>query len=150
MPGFDVRFGGHTWIPNPFWGGAAFPLVCFAVLYGWPWFEQRFITRDFRRHDLLDRPRDNPLRTAIGVGFFTWVFLVFFAGSADRLLVSIGFSYTAQIWVYRFVVLIAPFVAGGIAHRICRELRDSGIHPLRGFTGRRLRRTATGGFEEVP
>jgi ubiquinol-cytochrome c reductase cytochrome b subunit len=68
MPAFEPRFGGQTWIPNPFFGGALFPLVCFATLYLWPWFEQRFITRDFRRHDLLDRPRDNPLRTAIGVG----------------------------------------------------------------------------------
>jgi ubiquinol-cytochrome c reductase cytochrome b subunit len=145
MPAIEPRFAGHTWIPNPFWGGAAFPLVCFGVLYLWPWIERRFITRDRRQHDLLDRPRDNPLRTAIGVGFFAWVFLVFFAGSADRILVSVGFSYTGQVGVYRWVVIIAPFLVGLLTHRICRELRDTGH--LR--TRRLIRRTPAGGYAAV-
>jgi len=149
MPAWEPRFGGHTWVPNPFWGGALFPLMCFLVLYLWPWFEQRFLTRDFRRHDLLDRPRDNPLRTAIGAGFFTWVFLVFVAGSADRILVAVGISYIGQVWFFRGLVIVAPFVVGRITLRICRELRDTGRHPLRGFSGRRLRRGPTGGFVAV-
>jgi ubiquinol-cytochrome c reductase cytochrome b subunit len=133
MPGWELRFGGHTWIPNPFFGGALFPLVCFAVLYIWPWFEQRFITKDFRRHDLLDRPRDNPLRTAIGAAFFAWVFVVFAAGSADRLLVAAGFSYVGQIWFFRIAAFVAPLIVGRMTYVICRELRDTGRHPLRGI-----------------
>ncbi len=35
------------------WGGAAFPLFVFIVLYSWPALERRF-TGDRRRHDLLD------------------------------------------------------------------------------------------------
>ncbi len=31
--------------------------------------------------------------------------------------------------------------------RICEELRDTGAHPLRGWTGRVVRRGRTGGFE---
>jgi ubiquinol-cytochrome c reductase cytochrome b subunit len=135
MPPWEVRFGGQTWIPNPFFGGALFPLVCFGVLYVWPWFEQRILTRDFRRHDLLDRPRDNPLRTAIGAGFFAWVFLIFVAGAADRILVSTGISYVGQVWFFRIAAFVGPLVVGRITYGICRELRDTGRHPLRG--GRR-------------
>ena len=51
---------GRTVIPNPFWGGAAFPLFVFGVLFAWPAIERR-LTRDQRRHDLLDRPRDRPI-----------------------------------------------------------------------------------------
>ncbi|HEY6761806.1 MAG TPA: cytochrome b N-terminal domain-containing protein [Baekduia sp.] len=131
MPNWELRFGGQTWIPNPFFGGALFPLVCFSILYAWPWLEQRFLTRDFRRHDLLDRPRDNPLRTAIGAGFFAGVFAVFIAGSADRILVATGIAYTTQIWIFRGVAVIGPFVVGRITYNICRELRDTGRHPLR-------------------
>ena len=149
MPAWEPRFGGHTWIPNPFWGGALFPLFCFGLLYAWPWIEQRFITHDRRRHDLLDRPRDNPLRSAIGAAFFAWVFLVFFAGSSDRMLVSIGFSYEGQIWFWRFAAVIAPIIVGLVTYRICRELQSSGSHPLRGFNGRLIRRKPDGGFETV-
>ncbi len=149
MPPLEPRFAGHTWIPNPFWGGALFPLFCFGLLYAWPWIEQRFITKDWRRHDLLDRPRDNPRRTAIGAAFFAWVFLVFLAGSSDRMLVSIGFSYEGQIWFWRFASWILPVIIGWITYRVCRELRDSGSHPLRGWSGRVIRRNAAGGFETV-
>src|ERR687886_357620 len=60
MPGFDVTIGSYTLVPNPFWGGALFPLVVFCVLLFFPWIERRF-TRDRRPHNVLDRPRDNPL-----------------------------------------------------------------------------------------
>jgi ubiquinol-cytochrome c reductase cytochrome b subunit len=50
-------------VPNPFWGGALFRLVVLVVLALWPWAEQR-ITGDHRYHNLLDRPRDAPGRSA--------------------------------------------------------------------------------------
>ena len=83
MPSFDLTIGHYTLVPNPFWGGAAFPLVVFGFLYFWPWLERRF-TGDDAFHNLLDRPRDAPVRTAIGVGMISWVVLVFLAGAADR------------------------------------------------------------------
>src|SRR3954452_20538158 len=76
-PPGDIVIGGYTVVPEPFWGGAFFPLVVFAVLYLWPWLEQRFITRDLGRHELLDSPRENPTRTAVGAAFFAWVVTVF-------------------------------------------------------------------------
>jgi ubiquinol-cytochrome c reductase cytochrome b subunit len=122
-PPIEPRFWGHTWIPNPFFGGVLFPTVVFAVLYSWPWLEQRYITRDHRRHELLDRPRDNPARTAIGVAFFTWVLTVFAAGAADRLLVTAGFPYQGQVWFFRVAFFVAPPVAGSLAWSTCRDLR---------------------------
>jgi ubiquinol-cytochrome c reductase cytochrome b subunit len=122
VPGFDVTIGDRTLIPNPFWGGALFPLVVLAVMAAWPWLERR-LTGDRRAHNLLDRPRDAPLRTAFGLGFLTWVVLVFFAGSSDRLFVFLGLSYTAQIWFWRFAVWVIPVLAGLVALRTCRALQ---------------------------
>jgi ubiquinol-cytochrome c reductase cytochrome b subunit len=122
VPSFDVVIDGYTLVPNPFWGGAAFPLVVFAFLYLWPWLERR-ATGDRAFHNLLDRPRDAPWRTAIGVGMVTWVFLVFVAGSADRVDVLFNLSYTAQIWVYRVLVFVLPPVLAAVAYRICVELQ---------------------------
>jgi ubiquinol-cytochrome c reductase cytochrome b subunit len=121
VPSIDVTVGNYTLIPNAFWGGALFPLVVFGFLYLWPWLERR-LTGDHAFHNLLDRPRDNPLRTAVGVGMVTWVFLVFIAGSSDRVDVLFNLSYAAQIDVYRVLVFVGPVVAGLIAYRTCKEL----------------------------
>src|SRR4051794_1504793 len=122
VPGFDVVIGGKTGVPNPFWGGALFPLVVLAVLASWPWIERR-ITGDHGVHNVLDRPRDAPLRTAFGLGFLTWIFLVFFAGSSDRFFVFLGISYEAQIWFWRFGVFVIPAIVAVAAYRSCRALR---------------------------
>jgi ubiquinol-cytochrome c reductase cytochrome b subunit len=121
MPGFDVTIGHYTLVPNPFWGGAAFPLVVFGFLYLWPWLERRF-SRDVAFHNLLDRPRDAPVRTAVGVAMVTWVTLVFLAGGADRAYVLFGISYATQIDVYRVIVFVLPVVFGWVAWRMCRSL----------------------------
>ena len=122
MPGFDVVIAGYTLVPNPFWGGALFPLLVFGFLYAWPWLERR-LTGDRMAHNLLERPREAPLRTAIGSGMITWVLLVFVAGSADRVSTLFGISYTAQIWVYRGLVVGLPPLVGIVAYRVCLELQ---------------------------
>jgi ubiquinol-cytochrome c reductase cytochrome b subunit len=148
MPGFDVVVFGHTLIPNPFFGGVLFPLFCFGVLYLWPAIERR-VTRDRARHDLLDRPRDNPWRTAVGAAFFSWVVTIFVAGAADRLLVSVGFPYEGQVWFFRIAALVVPVLVFVVTRRICRELRAAEAHPVRGFTGSVVRRTPTGAYERI-
>jgi ubiquinol-cytochrome c reductase cytochrome b subunit len=122
VPGFDVVIGGKTVVPNPFWGGALFPLIVLFVLMVWPWAERR-ITGDRRAHNVLDRPRDAPMRTAFGLAFLVWVFLIFFAGSSDRLFVFLGIPYTTQIWFWRFGVWIFPALTGVVAYRTCKSLQ---------------------------
>ena len=122
MPGFDVTIGDYTLIPNPFWGGVLFPLVVLVVLVAFPWIERR-LTGDRGVHNVLDRPRDAPGRTAFGLGFLTWVGMIFVAGSADRATVFFGLDYEAQIKVYRVAVWVLPALVFLVARRICRELQ---------------------------
>ena len=122
MPGFDVVIGKYTLIPNAFWGGALFPLIVIGFMYFWPWLERR-LAHDSAYHNLLDRPRDAPLRTAIGVAMIGWVVLVFVAGSADRVYVLFGITYVSQLWMYRVLVFVAPLAGALIAYRVCKELQ---------------------------
>jgi ubiquinol-cytochrome c reductase cytochrome b subunit len=124
VPSFDFTIGHYTVVPNPFWGGAAFPLVVFGFLYFWPWLERRF-SGDVAFHNLLDRPRDAPVRTAIGVWMVSWVFLVFMAGSADRVNVTFGIGYVSQVWVYRVIIWVLPVLFGLVAWWTCKELQAS-------------------------
>ena len=122
MPGFDVVIGNYTLVPNPFWGGVLFPSVVVGFLYFWPALERK-LTGDDGWHNVLERPRDNPLRTAVGFGIVTWVVLVFIAGSSDRVNVTFGIPYVGQIWFYRVFVFVAPLLAAAIAYRVCIELQ---------------------------
>jgi ubiquinol-cytochrome c reductase cytochrome b subunit len=134
MPSWDLVLGGHTVVPNPFWGGVAFPGVVFGLLYLWPVIERR-ATGDRLDHNLLDRPRDNPWRTAVGSALLTWVVLIFVAGSADRVTVYFGLDYAGQMRVYRVLVWIVPIIVLFVTKQLCDELRA-------GEQVRRIRETA--------
>jgi quinol---cytochrome-c reductase cytochrome b subunit len=121
MPSFDVTVAGRTIVPNPFWGGALLPTAFFGLLFMWPALERRF-SRDRHPHNLLDRPRDSPVRTGLATALLTFMFIILIAGSADRAYVLMGWSYAAQIEVYRVAVFVVPVVAYWLAHRICVEL----------------------------
>jgi quinol---cytochrome-c reductase cytochrome b subunit len=149
MPPLEIHVFGRTLVPNPFWGGAAFPTVVFGMLFAWPFVEKR-LARDRAGHHLLDRPREHPWRTAFGVAFFAFVALIFLAGSADRLFYQFGISYTSQVHLFRALVLIAPPVAFFVAKAVCDELRRTQVRPGLGGPGRRLRRRDDGGFDALP
>jgi quinol---cytochrome-c reductase cytochrome b subunit len=122
VPSFDLVIGKYTLVPNPFWGGVAFPGVVFTILYAWPWLERR-VTRDRGFHNALDRPRDAPWRTACGAALFSWIFIVFLAGASDRVFVLLTISYGAQIWVYRVALWVVPLVVFVVTKRTCDALR---------------------------
>ena len=124
MPSFDVVIGHYTLVPNPFWGGAGFPLFVLLVLAVFPWVERR-LTGDRLAHNLLDRPRDAPTRTAFGVAFLGWVFLIFVFGAADRVYVLWGISYETLLNVFRVAIWVLPLGAFFLVRRLCRELQAS-------------------------
>ena len=126
VPSFDLTIGHYTLVPNPFWGGALFPLVVFGFLFSWPSLERRF-TGDHAFHNLLDRPRDAPWRTAIGAAVVTWVGMIFLAGSADRVFVTFFVSYGWQVWFYRVAIWIVPLVVLVVTRRVCLELQASDL-----------------------
>jgi ubiquinol-cytochrome c reductase cytochrome b subunit len=122
MPSFDLTIGHYTLVPNPFWGGALFPLFVLLVLAAFPWVERR-LTGDYRAHNLLDRPRDAPNRTAFGVAFLAWVFLVFAFGAADRVFVLFGLSYNTQLYIFRIAIWVVPLLLFFGVRRFCRDLQ---------------------------
>jgi ubiquinol-cytochrome c reductase cytochrome b subunit len=123
MPNFDVVVWNRTLVPNPFWGGILFPVLVMMALIAWPWLEQRF-TRDRRPHNVLDRPRDAPVRTAIGSGFLAWVAMIFAFGAADRVYVFLGIPYETQLWFFRVAIWIVPILIGVVIYRLCRALKE--------------------------
>jgi ubiquinol-cytochrome c reductase cytochrome b subunit len=145
VPAFEPQIGSATIVPGPFWGGLLFPTIVFVFMYLWPALERR-IMGDWRRHELLDRPRDNPMRTAVGAALLTWVALVFSAGALDRIYFQLNVPYEGQVWFWRFGSVLLPVVVFFLVRRVCRELQGSDRHPLRGWWGTVVRRTPEGGY----
>ena len=126
FPGWEIRAFGFE-VPAPFFPAVALAGLTFALLYLWPFIEARF-TGDYEVHHLLDRPRDRPRRTAIGVGAFTFYAMLTLSASSDVTATTFGLSVNSVVWSLRILTLVAPFVSGVIAYRLCRELlqREAG------------------------
>jgi ubiquinol-cytochrome c reductase cytochrome b subunit len=107
---------------------------------------ERRITGDTAVHHLLDRPRDAPGRTAAGAALFAFVSVIFVAGSADRIFVSLGISYARQVWLFRIAALAVPLAVFLVVRSVARELRDNDWHPFREPDTQVVRRTERGGF----
>jgi ubiquinol-cytochrome c reductase cytochrome b subunit len=147
MPNLEIHAFGRTIVPNPFFGGVLFPSVVFALLYALPWLDRRLISRDYRRHDLLERPRENPLRTALAASVFAGVAVVFAAGSVDRLFFQFGFGYEGAIWFFRGAFFVVPAITFALTKRVCDELARERTHPLRAWEGQIVARNERGGFD---
>ncbi|HEY4451595.1 MAG TPA: cytochrome b [Solirubrobacteraceae bacterium] len=147
MPNLEIHVFGHTLVPNPFFGGVLFPSLVFALLYALPWLDRRWISRDHARHDLLERPRENPRRSGLAAAVFAAVAVVFAAGSADRLFFQFGFGYEGAVWFFRGAFLVVPVIVYVLVKRVCLALLASEAHPLRGWSGSILTRNARGGFD---
>jgi ubiquinol-cytochrome c reductase cytochrome b subunit len=120
MPNWEIRAGGFS-VPNPFWGGVLMPGITFTLLYAWPWLEAR-ATKDRREHHVLDRPRDHPVRTGIGVAALTFYTILGVAASNDLIATTFGLSVNAVLISLRIAVLVAPPIAFLVTYKLCKEL----------------------------
>jgi ubiquinol-cytochrome c reductase cytochrome b subunit len=148
MPNYEPAIGNYTLIPNPFWGGAAFPIFVFLILFLWPSLERRF-TRDRRRHDLLHRPRDRPTHSGLAAALLSWVFIIFSVGAADRVYYRLNISYTAMIHFWRVGVWVVPIIVFFVTRRLCQTLKARHAHPLRAWQGAIVRRAPDGRVEII-
>jgi ubiquinol-cytochrome c reductase cytochrome b subunit len=129
FPGWETRVGDYM-IPNPFFPGVLLPTVAFGVLYVWPFLEAHF-RHDHEPHHLLERPRDAPVRTAIGAGGIAGFAILFFAGSNDVLAATFELAPETVTRIFRVLVIVLPVLVFFVTRKICRDLGRSGAHPIR-------------------
>ena len=149
FPPFEPTILGIT-IPSPFIPGVLIPTAAFTVMALWPFIEAR-LTHDRADHQLLERPRDAPLRSAIGVSGLTFFVILTLAAGNDVAAIIFNIPVETLTNALRVAIVVVPPLAGLLTWRICRELRRRDVERAAGERGGsvRLRRNAQSGFEEV-
>jgi ubiquinol-cytochrome c reductase cytochrome b subunit len=128
-------------------------LVVMPLLYGiagaYPFIES-WVTGDKREHHLLDRPRNAPTRTGLGIFALTFYLILFFAAGNDLIAIKLGLSINDITRALQVMIIVVPPLAFWVTKRICLSLqrRDHDL-VLHGRETGRVVRTAEGLFFEV-
>lgn len=123
-PAWEFTLLGVT-IPSVFLPSVVVPGFMFTVVGAWPWIEAKWITKDLEEHHLLERPRDQPVRTAIGVGGLTLLVVIFVAGSNDVIAADLSTGLQTVTMILRIAVFVLPVLTTMIAYRVATSLRSA-------------------------
>jgi ubiquinol-cytochrome c reductase cytochrome b subunit len=122
-PAWEWTMFGIT-IPSTFLPGVVIPGILFGVVFAWPWIDARWITKDHGEHHLLDRPRDVPVRTGLGVAAVTFLGLITIAGSNDVIASDLEMGLDTLTLLLRIGTIALPPLLGYIAYRTARMLKQ--------------------------
>lgn len=105
---------------------------------------------DDSEHHLLDRPRDVPSRTAIGVAGIVFYGTLWAAGSADVMAVQLGLSIEGVIAFLQLALIVGPSIGFAVTRVVCIGLRrkDQEI-VLHGYETGRIVRLPGGNYVEI-
>ncbi|MFD6353091.1 cytochrome bc complex cytochrome b subunit [Nocardia tengchongensis] len=120
FPAWEAYPFGHT-IPGAFSVALFMPLI-FTLIIAYPWIEKR-LTGDRARHNLLQRPRDVPVRTAIGAMSLAFYLILTLACVNDIIAFKFDISLNATTWAFRIGLLLVPPLAYALAYRLCVGLQ---------------------------
>ncbi|MGW7006852.1 cytochrome bc1 complex cytochrome b subunit [Streptomyces sp. NPDC054933] len=122
MPPWENNVVGHTLMWNVLIPAVLLPGLLFLALYLYPVFE-KWVTGDLMEHHLLDRPRNRPTRTGLGVAAVVFYGVLLMAGGNDVIAYSFRWSINALTWIFRVAVIVGPVIAFMVGKRICLALQ---------------------------
>jgi len=149
-PDWEIRnLFGHYMIPAVFFPSILAATLLMVLVIAYPAIEKKF-TKDNAHHNLLQRPRDVPVRTSLGVAFLAFYVLNLINGANDLFAFKLDISLNVMTWIGRIGSVVFPVLAYMITYRLClgfqhhdREVLEHGVE-----TGI-VRRSPTGEFYEV-
>jgi ubiquinol-cytochrome c reductase cytochrome b subunit len=152
MPSWELRFSlfGHGYTLAPiFWPTVVLPGILTMLPLFYPFIEARF-TKDKAVHHLLQRPRDVPVRTALGAMAISFYMVLFISGGNDVVADKLRISLNAMTWAGRIGLLVLPPLAYFLTYRACLGLQQHDREVLaHGVETGIIKRTVDGRFYEV-
>ncbi|MEO3747395.1 ubiquinol-cytochrome c reductase cytochrome b subunit [Plantactinospora sp. B5E13] len=151
MPPWEINIpiGNGYVIPPLFWPTVVLPGILTVLPLLYPFIEAR-INKDRRIHNLLQRPRDVPGRTALGAMAVTFWVVLTLSGANDVIADKFFISLNAMTWAGRIGLIILPPLAYYVTYRICLGLQQHDREVLaHGVETGIIRRLPNGQFVEV-
>lgn len=150
MPGmFETEIFGYTLSLNILIPAVVMPGLFFGFLALYPWIEA-WATGDRGEKHVLDRPRNAPVRTALGVAIITFYVVLVLEGSNDIVANLFHLSINSLTYAFRVLVFLLPVVAFMITKRLAMGLqRKDRELVLHGHETGRIVRFDNGEYIEV-
>jgi ubiquinol-cytochrome c reductase cytochrome b subunit len=121
-PPLETHAFGHTISWNILIPGLIIPGILFTGMALYPFIES-WITGDKREHHLLDRPRNNPNRTALGAMSLSFMFISLINGGNDIIATHFHLTINEIMWFTRIGLFVVPPIVFIITKRICFSLQ---------------------------
>jgi ubiquinol-cytochrome c reductase cytochrome b subunit len=121
-PAWEIYIGGHT-VPAAV-GAAMIMGIVFVLLIIYPFLEKRFSSDD-APHNLLQRPRDVPVRTGIGAMAIAFYLVLTLGAMNDVIALTFHVSLNATTWIGRIGMVVLPAAVYFVTYRWCVGLQRS-------------------------
>jgi ubiquinol-cytochrome c reductase cytochrome b subunit len=121
-PAWEFYPWGHT-IPQSVWV-AVFMGLILGLLVMYPFLEKKF-SGDTAHHNLLQRPRDAPVRTGIGAMAIAFYLVLTFMCMNDIIALKFHISLNATTWIGRIGMVVLPAIVYYFTYRWCVALQRS-------------------------
>ncbi len=150
LPGqIEFVIGGFTFSPNLALGSIVLLPLAFGIMGAYPFLEA-WVTGDKREHHILDRPRNAPTRTGIGIGALVAYIAMFLAAGNDLMAIKMGLSINDITRTLQVLFFVGPVIGFIVTKRICLSLQRADRETvLHGRETGRIVRTAEGRFFEA-
>ncbi len=150
LPGWlEFTAFGNTYSFNIFLGSLVLLPVVWIVCGIYP-FVESWVTGDKREHHLLDRPRNAPVRTAVGAAAISIYLVLSMASVNDILAIKLGLSINDLTMLFRAMFFVLPIITFVVVKRLCISLQRADREAvLHGSESGRIVRTPEGEFYEV-
>ncbi|MDO5698856.1 MAG: ubiquinol-cytochrome c reductase cytochrome b subunit [Dermatophilus congolensis] len=132
LPGWlEFEILGYTLSLNVALGSIILLPVVFTIMGAYPFLEA-WVTGDKREHHLLDRPRNQPTRTAIGAAAITAYLVLSLATTNDIIAIKTGLSINDITIFLRIFFFLGPIIVFWVTKRLCLSLqrrdREKALH----------------------
>ena len=149
MPNWETNIGAYSISWNVFLPAVVLAGLIFTLIGVYPFIE-RWVTGDNREHNILDRPRNAPTRTGLGVMALTFYGILWFESGNDIIATAFDLSINAVTYTMRVLIFVAPPIMFVLTKRLCLSLqRRDQDKLLHGIESGNILRTPEGEFIEI-
>jgi ubiquinol-cytochrome c reductase cytochrome b subunit len=120
----------------------------FTIMYAWPIIDRK-VYNDHASHNLLDRPRDKPFRTGVGVAAIIFFSVLTLACATDLIANNTHIAFERLIEILQIAALVGPVVGFAIGYKACKALQRTHAHPIQRPIGGIIVRHVDGSYHTL-